>query len=332
MASTYTSNGIELIGDGEQSNTWGDTTNTNWELMEEMAAGGVSIALTGTTYTLTTTDGASSNGRHAVVTFLGSPGGTCTVTVTPNTVQKTYIIKNDSDETVTMSQGSGSTVNIAAGKSKIVFCDGAGAGAAVTNLSDGFDSTTLAELGITATAAELNIMDGVTATTAEINVLDGFTGSTADLNEIAGAATAGGVGKILQVVHAVKASDTTTSSTTAIDLSLSASITPSSASNTILVLVNVDVFSNNIGAGDDTGGGIQLLEDSSVVIQRQSSIHSSNLSNPWSNMSIDGIYLSSPATTSAVTFEVYGYNNNASGAGSVEFQASSTITVMEIAA
>ena len=39
---------------------------------------------------------------------------------------------------------------------------------------------------LTATAAELNLMDGVTATTAELNVLDGITASTAELNNVAG--------------------------------------------------------------------------------------------------------------------------------------------------
>jgi len=158
MASTYTVNGIELIANGEQTNSWGTTTNENWELMEEMVAGGVSIALTGTTYTLTTTDGVSSDGRHAVIIFTGTPGGTCTVTISPNDVQKTYYIVNNSDETVTMSQGSGTTVDIDASNSKVVFCDGGGATAAVTDLS-----TTLADLGVTASAAELNYVDGVTS-------------------------------------------------------------------------------------------------------------------------------------------------------------------------
>jgi hypothetical protein len=135
MASTYTATGIELIGDGEQSTTWGDTTNTNWELIEELATGGVSIALVGATYTLTTTDGVTSNGRHAVITFTGTPGATCVVTVDPNDMQKVYFVKNNTDETVTISQGSGSTVDIEAGSKNIVFCDGAGAGAAVTSIS-----------------------------------------------------------------------------------------------------------------------------------------------------------------------------------------------------
>lgn len=135
MASTYTPAGIELIGDGEQSTTWGDTTNTNWELIEELATGGVSIALSSSTYTLTTTDGATSNGRHAVITFTGSPGATCVVTVSPSDMQKIYFVRNDSNQTVTMKQGTGTTVDIAAGRVGTVFCDGAGSGADVTSIS-----------------------------------------------------------------------------------------------------------------------------------------------------------------------------------------------------
>ena len=75
--------------------------------------------------------------------------------------------------------------------------DGGGAGANVisltadlpglllsaNNLSDLADAATaLTNLGVTATAVELNILDGVTATTAELNILDGVTATTAELN------------------------------------------------------------------------------------------------------------------------------------------------------
>lgn len=202
MASTYTPGGIELIADGEQSNTWGDTTNTNWELIEEMVAGVVSIALTSTSYTLTTSDGASSNGRHAVIVFTGIPGGTCTVTVSPNDLQKVYYIKNSTDQDVTMTQGSGSNVTVASGDTKILYCDGAGASANVVSvISSEFttlDATTanittanittfnLGGTNVTSTAAELNILDGVTSTTAELNILDGVTASAAELNTMDG--------------------------------------------------------------------------------------------------------------------------------------------------
>jgi hypothetical protein len=177
MASTYTAAGIELITQGEQAGAWGDTTNTNWELIEEMVGGVVSVALSSTSETLTTSDGASSDGRHAVINFTGSPGGTCTVTISPNDMQKVYFALNNSDETVTLSQGSGANVNIAAGKAKIVYCDGAGAGAAVVDISSGFDATTLAELGVTASAAEINILDGATLDVTELNYVDGVTSS-----------------------------------------------------------------------------------------------------------------------------------------------------------
>ncbi|MBQ8570271.1 MAG: hypothetical protein IJ444_02035 [Kiritimatiellae bacterium] len=47
--------------------------------------------------------------------------------------------------------------------------------AVATQISDAIDSVTLASLGVTATAAELNKMYGVTATTAELNYVDGVT-------------------------------------------------------------------------------------------------------------------------------------------------------------
>lgn len=162
MASTYSNTGIELIADGEQSGTWGQTTNLNWQIAEELATGVISIALSATTYTLTTSDGALSNGRHAVVKFTGSPGGTCTVTVSPNDMQKVYWIVNASDEDVVMSQGSGANVTIVAGGTKIVYCDGAGSGAAVVDLLH--DVVVDLDVGewaidgtkVTATAADLN--------------------------------------------------------------------------------------------------------------------------------------------------------------------------------
>lgn len=66
--------------------------------------------------------------------------------------------------------------------------------AAEINILDGVTSTT-AELnildGVTSTTAELNILDGVTSTTAELNILDGVTATTAELNLTDGGSTVG---------------------------------------------------------------------------------------------------------------------------------------------
>ena len=94
MASTYTdNNGIEKPGSGEQSGTWGDTTNTNFDIIDRAINGVGSISLSGTTHTLTTSDGAQSEGHYKVLFFTGSPTGTNTVTISPNDQDKIYFVQ-----------------------------------------------------------------------------------------------------------------------------------------------------------------------------------------------------------------------------------------------
>ena len=82
MESTYTSNnGLEKIGTGEQAGTWGTTTNTNFDILDRAVNGVGAITLSGTTHTLTTTDGAASEGHYKVLVLGGSPSGTNTITI-----------------------------------------------------------------------------------------------------------------------------------------------------------------------------------------------------------------------------------------------------------
>ena len=144
MASTYTANGgIELIADGEQSGTWGQTTNTNLQIIDRLTNGVGAISLSGTTHTLTTSDGGLSDGQFKVLVFGGSPSGTNTVTIAPNDADKLYFVKNSSGQSVVLTQGSGGNVTVADGKSAIVYADGAGAGAAVVDLTSTFNFVTL---------------------------------------------------------------------------------------------------------------------------------------------------------------------------------------------
>ena len=146
MASTYTINsGIELIANGEQSGTWGDTTNVNLQIVDRLTGGVGTITLSGTTHTLTTTDGSLSDGQYKVLVLGGSPSGTNTITVTPNDQQKLYFVKNGSGQSAVFTQGSGGNVTIPNGESAIIYCDGAGSGAEVVNLSATFDLTTFLE-------------------------------------------------------------------------------------------------------------------------------------------------------------------------------------------
>ena len=131
MASTYTSNtGIEKPGSGEQAGTWGTTTNTNFDIIDQAVHGQVSIAISGST-DLTTSDGATSNGANPVIVLTGSPGSTFELRVTPTDQKKHYNIKNETNAAcrviykgVTYSTSNG--VEILSGASSAVTGDGGG--------------------------------------------------------------------------------------------------------------------------------------------------------------------------------------------------------------
>jgi len=202
MPSTYTNNGgIELPANGEQSSTWGNTVNDNMSIIDRLTNGVGAITLSGTTHTLSVSDGALSDGQYKTLVLGGTPSGANTITVSPNDGQHIYIVKNGTGQTATFTQGSGANVSVLANTTKIIYCDGAGSTAAVVDITGSLDlgslivagttvTATGVELnlldGVTATTAELNIMDGVTATTAELNIMDGVTASTAELNILDG--------------------------------------------------------------------------------------------------------------------------------------------------
>ena len=136
MASTYTDNiGLEKPGTGEQSGTWGTTTNTNFDIIDRAINGVLALSLTGTTTTLTTSDGSLSDGGYKVLVLGGSPSGTNTVTIDPNDQDKLYLVKNASGQTATFTQGSGGNVSILNGETAWIFADGAGSGAEVQKAS-----------------------------------------------------------------------------------------------------------------------------------------------------------------------------------------------------
>jgi len=187
MPSTYTTNGgIELPANGEQSATWGNTVNDNMNIIDRLTNGVGSIALSGTTHTLTTTDGTPSDGHYSVLALGGSPSGTNTITVSPNDGQHLYIVKNASGQIVTFTQGSGANVSVANNTSKIIYADGAGSGAAIVDITANLDlgAIILNGAAITSSAAEINKLDGMTSSKAELNILTGVTSSAAEINKL----------------------------------------------------------------------------------------------------------------------------------------------------
>ncbi len=179
MTSSYTSNtGIEKPATGDQSGTWGDTVNVNMDIIDRVLNGVGAISLSGTTHTLTTSDGSLSDGMYRVLVLGGSPSGTNTITVSPNDQDKVFFVKNGSGQSVVFTQGSGANVTIANGDTKIIYCDGAGSGAAVADFTN---DLSMSSVSITGGTIDNAAIGGSTPAAGAFTTLDAtgdITGAT----------------------------------------------------------------------------------------------------------------------------------------------------------
>jgi hypothetical protein len=138
MASTYSTNlKIELIGTGEQSNSWGSTTNTNFgTAVEQAIVGKADITMSSTTVTLTLTNtNAAQNARAIYLNLTGTPGGAATLEVPA--VQKPYIVKNGSNQVVTVKVSGQTGVAVPVGKTMWLYNNGSDVVNAIDNLPSG---------------------------------------------------------------------------------------------------------------------------------------------------------------------------------------------------
>ena len=179
MTSSYTANtGIEKPATGDQSGTWGDTVNVNMDIIDRVLNGVGAISLSGTTHTLTTSDGSLSDGMYRVLVLGGSPSGTNTITVSPNDQDKVFFVKNGSGQSVVFTQGSGANVTIANGDTKIIYCDGAGSGAAVVDFTN---DLSMSSVSITGGTIDNAAIGGSTPAAGAFTTLDAtgdITGAT----------------------------------------------------------------------------------------------------------------------------------------------------------
>ena len=156
----------------------------------------------------------------------------------------------------------------------------------------------------------------------------------ADIN--ASAAIAGtklsGAGKVLQVVQATHATEVTTSSTSYVTTNLTASITPSSASNKILIIVAFP-GDNSTGNGGNEGGDFTIFRGASTDLLTRGGDTYYNSGGVNIGMSVSMNYLDSPATTSSTSYTVYMKARDAtSSMKSCHNGSTGTIILMEIAA
>lgn len=173
MASTYsTSLRLELMGAGDQSGTWGDTTNTNLgTLLEQSITGYLSKAMADSDQTLTATNGASDEARNAVIEVTGTLTGAKNVIVPA--VEKLYLFKNSTSGgyAVTIKTSAGTGVAVDAGTAQLVYCDG-------TNVGQGIGGATTVAAFTSGTMSGVTITGGSISGMTDIAVADGGTGAS----------------------------------------------------------------------------------------------------------------------------------------------------------
>ena len=262
MASSYTTNfGIEEMGSGDQSGSWGTTTNYNWDILDRIASY-KAVTVSSTSHTLTvreaSPDSGTSNvqdGMFRVIKFIdsGDIGGNCTVTVGPNTTTAWFIMENalSASRTIDVSQGSGANVTIQNGKNVIVYCDGAGGGAAVV---DAIADLQVGSLEVTgAGAIDGNATVGGTLGVTGNTTLSGTLGvtSTTTLSSTLGVTSliTGSAGASLD-----KEDSGTTTVLYPLELKRTSSATPAAG-----IGVGVNFITETAGGNNETGSVIESL-------------------------------------------------------------------------
>jgi hypothetical protein len=136
MPSTYSSLKIELIATGEQTGTWGTTTNTNLgTALEEAITGSADVTFSSGPVTLTLTNSnATQAARNLRLNLIGTSGGAQNLVVP--SIEKLYLIKNGVADTITVKTSAGTGIAVPAGKSMFVYNDGVNVVDAVTHLSN----------------------------------------------------------------------------------------------------------------------------------------------------------------------------------------------------
>ncbi len=184
MPSTYSpSLRIELIGAGEQSGTWGTTTNTNLgTLLEQSIAGVQAITMSNANYTLSNFNGVSDEARRAILVVSGTNAAVRDV-IAP-LVTKAYTIRNNTTGgfDINIRAATGASVSIPNGVTSLVYCDGTNFNLAVnqTSIAAGY-GISIATVGATTTITNSIFPSGTRMPFAQITAPTGWTQDTTDI-------------------------------------------------------------------------------------------------------------------------------------------------------
>jgi hypothetical protein len=149
---------FELIGTGEQSGTWGTTTNTNLgTAIEEAITGSADVTFASATVTLTLTDtNASQTARNLRLNLTGTSGGAQDLEVPA--IEKFYIVNNGCADAITVKVSGQTGVAVPAGKAMLLFNNG-------TDVIDAVNHFNTASVGTLSLTNALAVTSGGTGAT-----------------------------------------------------------------------------------------------------------------------------------------------------------------------
>ena len=249
MASTYTGLGVELQATGENAGTWGTKTNTNLQILEQIAGGFTQQAVSdsGDT-TLSVSDGSTgATLAHRMIEFTGSLTSGRNVTI-PIDVQTFYFLKNSTSgsQNVTFKyvSGSGSTVAVAPSSTAIVFA----------SANDGVNPDII-DIGmgdVTLTGTQTLTNKTLTSPKIGTSILD------TNGNELIKVTATGSATNELTIANAANGSAPTISATGSSDSNVNINIAPKGSGETVIGTGAANATLTSSGAHDlilDTNSG-----------------------------------------------------------------------------
>ena len=189
MASSYSDLKIELIATGEQSGTWGTTTNTNLgTALSEAITGSADVAFSSADVTLTLTDtNNAQSARNLRLNLTGTSGGARNLILGSGCqIEKLYLVNNGCADAVTVKNTSGTGIAVPAGASTFVYNNGTNVVDAVNYFSGILNSSAVTITGGTINSTPIG---GSTASTGAFTTLSASGNLTVDGNTTLGNAS-----------------------------------------------------------------------------------------------------------------------------------------------
>jgi hypothetical protein len=306
MASTYSALKFELIGTGDQSGTWGVTTNTNLgTAIEEAITGSADVSFSSADVTLTLTNtNTAQTARNLRLNLTGTVSATQNLIVPA--IEKQYIIYNGLTYDITVKNSTGSGVAVPAGKSMIVFNTGVNVVEVVTALATG-TVIPVANGGTGASTASITSFNNTTGYTAS-----GATGTTSTNLVFSASPTLTGVPL---APTAAPGTSTTQIATTAFVQNVAGALGTMSTQNANTVAITGGAINGTtIGATTPSTGAFTTLNASAVTTLGETTTVSATAATGTINYDV-------------ITQGVIYYTSNATGNWTVNFRGNGTTSL-----